>query len=304
MTDSDHPYKRLFSHPNMMVDLIQGYLDPELVEVCDISSLKRCNGSYVTDDFREREDDLIWKLRWGDREMMLYLLIEFQSRPDPMMHTRMMSYMALLWQDVVKTGAASPHSLPGIIPLVLYNGEVPWNVPHNVKEVITMPPPAGHLVPSVPYLVLDELRLEVLPLLDSKNLAACLFALEQFAGDERIMLVGKDINEWMIKEPDLKPLYDEFSLYFEKSLKSIGDKNYPNPFLETTMLADRISKWREELKAEGKAIGEAMGEARGKSIGEAIGEAKILTRMKAAGMSLVEISRITGLSEDEITHLV
>jgi hypothetical protein len=296
MIDYDHPYKRLFSHPIMMADLILGYLDPELVKVCDISSLKRCNGSYVTDDLREREDDLIWKLKWGDREMVLYLLIEFQSRPDSMMHTRMMSYMALLWQDLVRTGAASPHSLPGIIPLVLYNGEEPWNVPHNVKEVITMPSQACYLVPSVPYLVLDELRLEVLPLLDSKNLAACLFALEQFAGDERIMLIGKDINEWMTKEPDLKPLYEEFSLYFEKSLKSIGDKNYPNPFLETTMLADRISKWREELKAEGKAMGEAMGEARG--------EAKILNRMKEAGMSLVEISRITGLSEDEIAHLV
>jgi len=48
--------------------------------------------------------------------------------------------------------------------------------------------------------------------LDSKNLAACLFALEQFAGDERIMLIGKGISEWMTKEPDLKPLYDEFSL--------------------------------------------------------------------------------------------
>jgi len=296
MTDFDHPYKRLFSHPNMMADLILGYLDPKLVEVCDIRSLKRCNGSYVTDDWREREDDLIWKLKWGDREMVLYLLIEFQSGPDPMMHTRIMSYMALLWQDLVRNGSASPYSLPGIIPLVLYNGEEPWNVPHNVREVITMPTPAGHLVPSVPYLVLDELRLEVFPLLDSKNLAACLFALEQFAGDERIMLIGKGINDWMTKEPNLKPLCDEFSLYFEKSLKSIGDKNYPNPFLETTMLADRISKWREELKAEGKAIGEAMGEARG--------EAKILTRMKEAGMSLFEISRITGLSEDEIAHLI
>ncbi|GAB6286882.1 MAG: hypothetical protein STSR0009_30850 [Methanoregula sp.] len=215
MTDYDHPYKRLFSHPNMMEDLIFEYLDPELVEVCDISSLKRCNGSYVTDDFREREDNLIWKLKWGDREMVLYLLIEFQSRPDSMMHTRMMSYMALLWQDPVRTESASPESLPGIIPLVLYNGEEPWNVPHNVREVITMPSQAGHLVPSVPFLVLDELRLEVL-LLDSKNLAAGLFALEQFGGNVRIMLVGKDINEWMAKEPDLKPLYDEFSLYLGK----------------------------------------------------------------------------------------
>ena len=53
----------------------------------------------------------------------------------------------------------------------------------------------------------------------SKNLAACLFALEQFAGDERIMLIGKGINEWMTKEPDLKPLYDEFSLYFQEKFK-------------------------------------------------------------------------------------
>ncbi|GAB6286883.1 MAG: hypothetical protein STSR0009_30860 [Methanoregula sp.] len=66
------------------------------------------------------------------------------------------------------------------------------------------------------------------------------------------------------------------------------------------MLADRISKWRQELKAEGEARGKVIGEAKGK----AMDEAKILTRMKETGMSLVEISRITGLSEDEITHLV
>ena len=58
MTDYDHPYKRLFSYPIMIADLIVGFLDADLVEVCDISSLERCNGSYVTDDLREREDDL------------------------------------------------------------------------------------------------------------------------------------------------------------------------------------------------------------------------------------------------------
>ena len=70
------------------------------------------------------------------------------------------------------------------------------------------------------------------------------------------------------------------------------------------MLADRISKWRDELKAEGEARGKSIGEAMGEARGEARGEAKILNRMKEAGMSLVEISRITGLSEDEIAHLV
>ena len=152
MTDYDHSYKRLFSHPPMIADLIRGFLDPDLVEGCDFSSLERRNGRSVSDMNKNWETDMIGSLRWGDREMIRYLLIEFQSRPDPMMHTRMMSYMALLWQDIVRTGGATPDSLPGIIPLVLYHGEMPWNVPHNVQEIITMPSTAHHLVPSVSYL--------------------------------------------------------------------------------------------------------------------------------------------------------
>jgi hypothetical protein len=102
------------------------------------------------------------------------------------------------------------------------------------------------------------------------------------------VFIGKDINEWMAIDPDLKQLHDEFSLNLEKSLKIFRRKNYPNPFQGATMLAERISKWREELRAEG----------------EARGGAKILSRMKEAGMSLVEISRITGLSEDDINHFI
>ena len=104
MQDFDHPYKRLFSHQEMMADFIRGFLNSELTEICDLTTLERCNGSYVTDDLREREDDLIWRLRWGDRTLVLYLLIEFQNQPDPTMPVRIMSYMALLWQDLIRTG--------------------------------------------------------------------------------------------------------------------------------------------------------------------------------------------------------
>lgn len=102
MNDSDHPYKRLFSHPEMIADLIRGFLDPKLASGCDLSTLERCNGSYVTDDLREREDDIIWRLAYGDRTLILYLLIEFQSKPDYSMPIRIMSYMALLWQDLIR----------------------------------------------------------------------------------------------------------------------------------------------------------------------------------------------------------
>lgn len=108
MTDSDHPYKRLFSHPRMIADLLLGFLEPELTDTCDLDTLTRCNGSYVTDDLREREDDIIWKVAYGDRSLIVYLLIEFQSKPDYSIPVRIMSYMALLWQDLIRTGIIVP----------------------------------------------------------------------------------------------------------------------------------------------------------------------------------------------------
>jgi len=86
MNDSDHPYKRLFSHPEMIADLIRGLLDPHLATDCDFSRLERCNGSYVTDDLREREDDIIWRIGYGDRTLILYSLKSFS--PDPIIPCR------------------------------------------------------------------------------------------------------------------------------------------------------------------------------------------------------------------------
>jgi len=55
-----------------------------------------------------------------------------------------------------------------------------------------------------------------------------------------------------------------------------------------TMLAERVNRWIAEYKAEGKAEGMAS----------------ILRRMKKKGMSIAEIAQITGLSEDEIQHMI
>jgi hypothetical protein len=32
----------------------------------DLASLETVKGSYVTDDYRDREDDISWRVRWAD----------------------------------------------------------------------------------------------------------------------------------------------------------------------------------------------------------------------------------------------
>ena len=267
MTDHDHPYKRLFSHPEMVADLIRGFLHQELAEVCDLSTLKRCNGSYVTDDLRDREDDIIWQVKWGDKSLILYLLIEFQSQPDPLMPIRVMSYSSLLWQDLVRTKHISPTKpLPAIIPLVLYNGETPWRVPANIRDAIgEMPGGLTHMRPSVPYILLDEHRIDVDRQVEERNLAASLFKLEQSSTSHELYELGERLNAWMAKREDLEELRKDFSLVFEYSIvPGHTEIKNPNPFRGEAMISEKINRWIAEYKAEGEAKGKAEGKAEGR----------------------------------------
>jgi hypothetical protein len=93
MTTHDTAYKQLFSHPRMVEDLLRGYVTEEWVSEIDFSTLERVADSFISDDFREREDDVIWRVRWGERWLYLYLLIEFQSTVDRFMAVRLLTYI-------------------------------------------------------------------------------------------------------------------------------------------------------------------------------------------------------------------
>ena len=75
----DSSYKFLFSNPEMVRDLIMGFIPDDWLHSLDYSTLEKVPGSYVSDDFQQREDDIVWKVKVGEDWVYLYLLIEFQS---------------------------------------------------------------------------------------------------------------------------------------------------------------------------------------------------------------------------------
>jgi hypothetical protein len=64
----------------MVASLIRDFVPEEWVRELDFSTLEKQNGSYVTDDLRERHDDIIWRIRYRDSWFYIYLLLEFQVR--------------------------------------------------------------------------------------------------------------------------------------------------------------------------------------------------------------------------------
>ncbi len=137
MAEHQNSYKLLFSHALMVEDLLKGFVQEEWVRELDFTTLEKISESYVTDDIRDREDDIVWRVRWGKEWIYIYLLIEFQSTVDQWMAVRMMTYVGLLYQDLIRTGKLSgKKKLPPIFPIVLYNGKTSWNAATDINELV------------------------------------------------------------------------------------------------------------------------------------------------------------------------
>jgi Putative transposase, YhgA-like len=179
----DNAYKHVFSHPRAVADLLRGFVHEDWVTQLDFTTLEKVSGSYVTDDLRDREDDIIWRLRMSrdlgaatpGEWVYVYLLLEFQSSHDPHMAVRILTYVGLLYQDLLKSrsGQAGSGRLPAVFPLVLYNGLRPWTAARQVEDLIeAVPASLSAYRPSLRYFLLDEGRLPQTSLTQPDNAVA------------------------------------------------------------------------------------------------------------------------------------
>ena len=195
----DHSYKLLFSHPEMVADLLRGFVCEEWVDDLDFSTLERTGDGYVTDDLRERLDDIVWRVRLGREWLYVYLLIEFQSSVDPFMAVRVLAYLGLLYQDIIRTGGlTADRLLPPVLPVVLYNGRPRWNAPEEVADLIAVAPVGlDRYRPRLRYLLLDEGRYADSELAPLRNVAAALFRMENSRTPHDVEQVLVALVEWL-----------------------------------------------------------------------------------------------------------
>ena len=238
----------------MVVDLLQGFVHEAWVKDLDFSTLEKVSGTYVSDDLRSREDDVIWRVRYRQRWIYVYLLIEFQSEVDTFMAVRLMSYMGLLYQDLIKTKQLTDNRLlPPIMPIVLYNGEKRWNAATELKNLIVrLPGGLEQYTPSLRYLILDEGAYDIKALAPLKNLVAAIFRLENSTTRKDIIEVINNLIEWLAT-PEQSRLRRSFTIWINRVLlPAHSNSEFPqkiNNLIEIkTMLAQRVSEWTQEWK--------------------------------------------------------
>ena len=319
----DTSYKALFSCPELVRDLLRAYVPGKWLEQADYESLTRINASYVSRSDKQRHDDMVWRIDVGGRWLWVYIVLEFQSEPDPWMAVRIMQYVSLLAEQLVKEGVHSDGCLPPILPIVLYNGKEPWKAPLDVADCFATPPDGLEAYrPSLRYLLLDERRLQQHPLKEVRNFADAVFSMEASRELRELITVVQALND-VLRAPELQKLRNTFNQWIKAMLLRRATEpmieeieTIRNVFEEMEMLTQHKETWFDGAREEGWKKGLEQGLEKGREEGLEQGLEKGLEQGREEGLLTVarnllklgrpveEIVAATGLGAGVIQSLM
>ena len=328
---SDPVYKRLYAFPEMVADLLRS-LFPDDALGADYETLRRLPAEYVADDYRQRRGDAVWRLNAESAQggwLHVLVLLEFQSTDDPSMALRVLEYTAMLYRELLREGSFGGGGglLPPVLPVVLYNGDLPWRSAAQVRDLVARTGSAlSPYQPSQRHVVLDERRAAaddpqlreltraVLLLEQSRSAADLARAAESLSrvlsapgGGER---AGRDelrqaFADWLATllrrlEGDAEPAPAHVGLNLEEVKMTLEERvaEWPKPY---------IRQGREEGISLGRAEGITLGREEGISLGrqEGIGlgrqeglraglahERQLLRRLAAARFGAATADRL------------
>lgn len=112
------------------------YLEPKILELCDLSSLEIDSGSYVEEDLKVHFSDVVYKVNLKENAGCVYIynLVEHQSSPEKLMPLRIIRYqLAIIQKHLDKYGEGA---LPLVVPMVFYNGsQSPYPYPYDIADL-------------------------------------------------------------------------------------------------------------------------------------------------------------------------
>ncbi|MBK1618605.1 transposase [Lamprobacter modestohalophilus] len=312
----DTGYKELFSHPELVQQLIEGFAPPEIASLMDFTTLKNHSGNYITPLFEERFEDVVWSVQvhWQGvtERLFLYLLIEFQSTVDPTMPLRMLHYVACFYQHLLKTKVTTTaQGLPPILPIVLYNGLERWHAAEDIDELVRPTPPLflRAYQPHLRYYLIDEGRYtpEQLSAIDSP--LSGVFEVEIASGDRASLQAAVDrLVRLILADPNKARLDALITRWLKRHLRRLGakiDLTQVHSLIEdNAMLAENLQHWAERERLEGERIGIQKGERIGIQKGEREKAQATARNLIALGMLTDgQIAQATGLSIAQVEAL-
>jgi predicted transposase/invertase (TIGR01784 family) len=283
----DSGYKKLFSNHEFLRQLLTGFVNEDWIHEIEYSTIERLDKSFVSDEFVERESDIIYKVKFKGRDVYIFILLEFQSSVDRFMSLRMLRYITELYQDLLKNNRFK--KLPSVFPLMLYNGEKRWTAHEEFNNLIESSIPDRY-IPHFRYYKIAENEFSKEFLKKMKNSVSALFYTENCSGEELQKEIDTVVELLKTEKPEEITLFINWFKYMFEDKQELVE--------EIKELSEVKSMLRTSIKKYGKKL-----------VQEGFQEGKLEGKLETAAnlikekMSLKKISEITGLPEKEIKKM-
>jgi hypothetical protein len=121
---------------------------PDIAERLDYARMEVVKLTYLLDDWRKRDNDVLLRLPFrdapGGREVLVCILIEHQSTADQAMPLRMLVYAVLYWEGQWKAWQEAhrrgePLRLTPVLPVVLHTAQQRWDQGRSLADLFDVP---------------------------------------------------------------------------------------------------------------------------------------------------------------------
>ncbi|WP_404417520.1 Rpn family recombination-promoting nuclease/putative transposase [Marinospirillum sp.] len=306
----DTGYKEVFSYPELIQQLIEGFVPEEVAEMMDFSTLKLENGNYITPLFEEKHEDLVWSVEvtWqgSTQRVYLYLLMEFQSSIDTTMPIRLMHYVSCFYSQLIKSKSTSTRKgLPPVFSLVLYNGLQRWKVPDNISGMIHPQPPLflKDYQPALRYYLIDEGAYTDEELAAKSSSVSGIFAIEKASSSRERMQQAVDRMVQIIrKDPNKERIDQVITRWLKRHFYRLGDRQnwdrIHSLIEDHAMIAENIQTWAQKERMEGLQEGYQQAKVEAEQRLE-----EMVLNMVQAGLPDGQVVNITGITPEQLAAI-
>ena len=326
MSDISKPHDRFFretfSHPDVSSDFLNNYLPPEVIRHIDLQSLELIKDSFIDNELRDHFSDILCKVRlFSGDHAYVYTLLEHKSWPDALVAFQILRYMTRIWEQDFRNYEAEKKKKNKkvkkpkselfrpilIIPVVIYHGQLKWNIAKNFSSLFDCAHELKFCIPDFSYILCDiscykdeeirgilMLRISLLlmkyifreDLADRLPEVLSLFQelINQTSGVEYL----KTVLTYLVRGTD-KVSEEELSRALASALNSKGDE----------LMATLAEKWIKEGEKKGEKKGLIKGEK--KALLESI-EAGLECKFGKDGLKL--LTKIREIRDAEILSAI
>ena len=309
MADIHQPHDRLFravfSDAGEAASLLRNALPDTIRSSFDWTTLSQRDGTFIDEELRESQTDLLYQVEHTEtgQSMSVYVLLEHQSSPDPLMRLRMLRYCCRIWEDDLRSEPERRELRP-IVPIVFYQGARGWTYSTEFADLFPEAARAWPWIPRFAHVLLDQTTLA--PEAVAGNVKTRIVQLLMMAAfghwaPEALRLAAELAS---LPEAGGESNLDLFLLYLTTTQENEGIDTFKETMQHHGIdIGGKLMTYAQEMLEKGRAEGQAEGRAEGRAEGEARKQVEIVEGLLRVGVAWDVIEAATGLSETGFQEL-